>query len=114
MPFPVDVIDAENIKFVTECKNKSNAAGWIKTRTKIVSDELFYHQCAIAYMSDWGFLRASGQPHGLNILDGSIMVSSIDHSMWFHSPFRADDWLLYLTSSPRTGSGRGLVFGKVF
>ncbi|KAI9331431.1 HotDog domain-containing protein [Zopfochytrium polystomum] len=42
------------------------------------------------------------------------MIASLDHAIWFHSPFRADDWLLYEMESTRTGSGRGLCFGRVY
>lgn len=54
-------------------------------------------------------MAANGVPSS-----GVGMLTSLDHSMWFHAPVRADDWLLYHMHSPRTSNGRGVVFGRIF
>ena len=53
-------------------------------------------------------------PHGIGWTDGKVQMASIDHAMWFHRPFRADDWLLYDQASLSTSSARGLAGGAIF
>lgn len=47
-------------------------------------------------------------PHGKSVFSPQIQAASLDHSMWFHRPFRADDWLLYATDAPSSSGGRGM------
>ena len=54
------------------------------------------------------------QPHGLSFHRGEIKAASLDHALWFHGPFRADDWLLYVTDSPWSGLARGFGRGQIF
>lgn len=73
------------------------------------------HACAIAYASDNEFLSTAGASHGQTFkTEGVLLVTSLDHTIWFHMLARADEWLLYDTYSPRTLDGRGLVFGKIY
>ncbi|KAI8885110.1 Thioesterase/thiol ester dehydrase-isomerase [Backusella circina FSU 941] len=85
---------------------------WFKTKGP-VADDRGLHACIIAYASDMTFINAAATSNGL-YPKGISMLTSLDHSMWFHSPVKADDWLLYDVESPRTSSGRGLVCGKVY
>ena len=52
--------------------------------------------------------------HGKSVFDADIMAASLDHALWFHAPFRADDWLLYAQDSPFTGGARGFTRGLIF
>jgi hypothetical protein len=61
-----------------------------------------------AYASDFQLLATAIQPHGLSFHRGELKAASLDHALWFHGPFRADDWLLYVTDSPWSGLARGL------
>ncbi len=63
---------------------------------------------------DNGFLLTALLPHGATWLTPGIQVASLDHVMWFHQPFRVDDWLLYSMTSPTAHGSRGLVQGRVF
>lgn len=86
---------------------------WIRT-THSLPDEPAIHQCVLAYASDLMLLDAALIPHGRSVMEKSIMAASLDHALWFHRPFRADQWLLYAQDSP-SGSGalgfsRGLIF----
>lgn len=73
------------------------------------------HACIIAYASDSGFITTAAAANGYLINSRSLgMIASLDHSIWFHTPARADKWLLYDVHSPRTNSGRGMVFGKIY
>lgn len=77
-------------------------------------DELNLHQYMLAYASDFHFLGTSMQPHAVSWLSPNMQVASLDHAMWFHRPFRFDDWLLYVVDSPSASGGRGLVRGQLF
>jgi len=72
------------------------------------------HLAVLAYMSDLDFMSTSMLPHGRNRMRDSIQGASLDHSLWFHRPFRADDWLLFAKESPNAGGARGFVRGQFF
>ena len=72
------------------------------------------HQYLLAYASDSNFLGTAMQPHGVSWLQPEMQVASLDHAMWFHRPFRFDDWLLYVVDSPSASAARGLVRGQFF
>ncbi len=67
----------------------------------------------MAYASDLTLLDTATLPHAIGY-DGNFMMASIDHAMWFHRPFRADEWLLYHQLSPSASGARGLALGHVF
>jgi acyl-CoA thioesterase-2 len=77
-------------------------------------DELAIHQYLLAYASDFNFLVTAMLPHGVSLLTSGLQVASLDHVMWFHRPFRFDDWLLYDMDSPSASGSRGLVRGRFF
>ena len=77
-------------------------------------DELAVHQYLLAYASDSNFLGTALQPHAVSWLTPGMQLASLDHAMWFHRPFRLDDWLLYAVDSPSTSNARGLVRGQFF
>lgn len=72
------------------------------------------HRCLLAYASDFHFLSTSVRPHGVSWLTPNMQVASLDHAMWFHRPFRIDDWLLHVVESPSASGARGLVRGRFF
>ena len=88
---------------------------WMRT-TGPLPDDLAIHQCVLAYASDMGLLDSALVPHGRTLLEKEFMAASLDHALWLHRPFRADDWLLYAQDSPNLhgsrGFGRGLVFTR--
>lgn len=77
-------------------------------------DDPALHRQLLAYTSDFLFLGTALQPHGLSLLNPDLRVASIDHAMWFHRPFRMDDWLLHVVDSPSASGARGLVRGRFF
>ncbi|MEL6543626.1 MAG: acyl-CoA thioesterase II [Myxococcota bacterium] len=77
-------------------------------------DHFPIHQYMLAYASDFQFLQTSLQPHGETWLRPGMQVASLDHAMWFHRPFRLDDWLLFDMESPSSSGARGLVRGQFF
>lgn len=76
-------------------------------------DGAVLHQCVIAYASDQPLLATALLPHGITPMHTGMMAS-LDHSLWWHAPARADSWLLFQTSAPRLVSGRALCFGHVW
>lgn len=79
-----------------------------------LDDRPALHQYLLAYASDFNFLGTSMQPHGVSWLSPGMQVASLDHAMWFHRPFRFDDWLLYVIDSPSASGARGFVRGRFF
>ena len=60
-------------------------------------------QAVLAYASDMSLLDTTTMPHGITFFDEGMQIASLDHAMWFHRPFRADEWLLYAQESPSMG-----------
>jgi acyl-CoA thioesterase-2 len=85
---------------------------WTKGTGKLPDDPLL-HTCALTYASDLTQLNTILVHHGLHI-DTNTRLASLDHALWFHRPFRADEWLLYAQESPSASGGRGLSIGRIF
>ncbi len=79
-----------------------------------VPDDLRIHQYLLGYASDLNFLPTALQPHGKGFLEPGMQVATIDHSMWFHRPFRMDQWLLYAVESTSASNSRGFVRGQFY
>jgi acyl-CoA thioesterase II len=77
-------------------------------------DASLVHQYLLAYASDFNLLGAAMQPHGVSWMIPGMQVASLDHAIWFHRPFRMDEWLLYVIDSPSAGGARGLSRGQFF
>lgn len=76
-------------------------------------DDPWIHQAVLAYASDYGLLVTALQPHGIAYRARGLQLASLDHSLWMHRLFRADEWLLYSTDSPVTRNARGFVRGTI-
>jgi len=77
-------------------------------------DAPLVHQCVVAYASDMSLLDTAVLPHAISWFDRRYQVASLDHAMWFHRTFRADEWLLYVQESPAAAGGRGFSTGRLF
>jgi len=86
---------------------------WIKANGELPNDQRV-HQYLLAYASDFNFLPTALQPHGKNFASPGMQMATIDHAMWFHRPFRMDDWLLYAIDSPSASNARGFVRGEIY
>ncbi|HEY4119729.1 MAG TPA: acyl-CoA thioesterase II [Byssovorax sp.] len=86
---------------------------WMRTVAKLADDPAL-HRYLLAYASDHAFLTTALLPHGVTWLTPGMQVASIDHVMWFHRPFRVDEWLLHEMDGPSAHGARGLVRGRVF
>ena len=73
------------------------------------------HACVLAYASDMTLLDVTVRPHSLIWApDEPLMMASLDHAMWFHRPFRADEWLLYEQTTPASAGARGFARGSIY
>lgn len=86
---------------------------WLKAKHAL-PDTPMLHQALLAYASDFSFITTALKPHGVTWLTPGMQVASIDHAVWFHAPFRVDEWLLHDMESSRTSGSRGLVTGKIY
>jgi acyl-CoA thioesterase II len=86
---------------------------WLRADGRLPDDPVL-HVCILTYASDMTLLDTSLLPHGSGAVDGGIMMASLDHAMWFHRPFRADEWLLYVQDTPSASGARGLARGSIF
>ena len=86
---------------------------WVRTIERLPDDPEL-HCRLLAYISDYQLVATSTLPHGIRFELGNVQMASLDHAMWFHRPFRADEWLLYAMESPNASGGRGLALGRFF
>jgi acyl-CoA thioesterase-2 len=86
---------------------------WIRADGRLPDDPVL-HTCIVTYASDMTLLDTALLPHGRSYEVPDVMMASLDHAMWFHRPFRADDWLLYAQDTPSASAGRGLARGLFF
>jgi acyl-CoA thioesterase-2 len=86
---------------------------WIRIGGALPDDPAV-HRAALAYLSDMTLLDTALVAHGHTISDGRFQVASLDHALWLHRPFRADDWLLFVQDSPNAHGARGLTRGLIY
>ncbi|MGI9229526.1 MAG: acyl-CoA thioesterase [Gammaproteobacteria bacterium] len=86
---------------------------WFKSIDTLPEDPNL-HRSILAYFSDYGLLPTTLMPHGFNSSDDRLIMASIDHAMWFHRPFRVDQWLLYDLEALSTSGARGLARGAIY
>ena len=87
---------------------------WFRAAAPLGSDDPLLHQGVLAYASDYGLLGTAMLPHALTFTTPGLQAATLDHAMWFHRPFRADEWLLYATESPSASGARGFTRASVF
>lgn len=92
---------------------EAKSYAWMRSNGTLPDDPAV-HRYLLAYASDFNFLGTSMYPHGVSWMLGNMQVASLDHAMWFHRPFRMDEWLLQVVDSPSASGARGLVRGQYF
>jgi acyl-CoA thioesterase-2 len=86
---------------------------WLRADGSLPDDPVL-HACVVTYASDMTLLDTALRPFGMSGLLDDVMMASLDHAMWFHRPFRADEWLLYDQTALSSSSARGLAGGRLF
>ena len=112
-PRPIDTRFLVAPSRAVEARQEPVMRMWFRADGDLPDDPLL-HACVVAYTSDMSLLDSILVTHGLKWDDGSMMGASLDHAMWFHRPFRADDWVLYDMASPSAHGARGLALGNMF
>ncbi len=86
---------------------------WIRASGPLPDDPVV-HRCVLAYASDMMLLDAALAPHGRTLFEPDFMAASLDHALWLHRPFRADEWLLYTQDGPNLHGARGFARGLIY
>ncbi|MFZ1741903.1 MAG: acyl-CoA thioesterase II [Pontixanthobacter sp.] len=112
-PRPIEMRTIDRLHWMNSEPKEPNAHSWFRAAAPLPDDPAI-HRAVIAYASDFTLLGTAALPHGLSWMRGEMNGASLDHAIWFHRPARADEWLLYCTDSPWSGSGRGFNRGRIF
>ncbi|WP_017794442.1 acyl-CoA thioesterase [Leucobacter salsicius] len=110
-PFDFRYVESDIILSVAERTNKQRV--WMRSRDNFDSSALL-NAAALAFASDYMLLEPVARQHGVPWATPGMRAASLDHSMWFHRPFRVDEWLLYELESPTSQGGRGLAHGRFY
>ena len=110
---PIEIRPVDLSRYLSPENRAPSQQVWIRATGKL-GDDLALHQCVLAYASDFTLLDTALIAHGRFVFDPRLMLASLDHAIWFHRPFRADDWLLYVQDSPTSGAGRAFCRGTLF
>ncbi len=111
---PIELRPTDPMHYLAPAKDRPPLQNvWIRS-TGALPDDRALHQCVLAYASDITLLDTSLVPHGRNLFDADLMLASLDHALWFHRDFRADDWLLYAQDAPSASGARGFNRGSIF
>jgi acyl-CoA thioesterase-2 len=86
---------------------------WLRVVDRLPDDPLI-HQAVLAYASDYGLLTTALLPHGIAPRSPALQLATLDHALWAHRPFRADEWLLYAIDSPAAAGARGFTHGAFY
>jgi acyl-CoA thioesterase-2 len=110
---PIELKPVEFERYTTRDPRDPKFHVWIRA-TSPLPDDPAIHQCVLAYASDMTLLDTALIPHGRTVFESSIQGASLDHALWFHRPFRADEWLLYAQDTPSAYGARGFSRGTIY
>jgi len=110
---PIEIRPVDITRYLSPENRAPFQQVWIRATGKL-GDDLALHQCVLAYASDFTLLDTALIAHGRFAFDPRLMLASLDHALWFHRKFRADEWLLYAQDSPTSGGGRAFCRGTLF
>ncbi len=110
---PIELRPVELERYLRREAREPRFHVWFRA-AETLPDDSAIHQAVLAYASDMTLLDATLVAHGQTVFDGAIQAASLDHALWFHRPFKADEWLLYSQDSPNAGGARGFARGLIF
>ncbi|MEX2129383.1 MAG: acyl-CoA thioesterase II [Xanthobacteraceae bacterium] len=112
---PIEMRPVEFARYASRDHRQPRFHVWMRATARLPDDPAI-HQCVLAYASDMMLLDSALIPHGRTVFEKAIQGASLDHALWFHRPFRADEWLLYAQDTPNAegalGFARGLIFAR--
>ncbi len=112
-PRAIEIREIEPYDVADPVPTSDRNSAWFRVMRGIDDDPALHH-CMLAYASDMMLLGSASRPHGLSWISSESMVASLDHTMWFHSPLKFDEWHLYSMDSPRAGSARSFNRGSIY
>ena len=112
-PRPIDIRYVDGDPMSRSREPTMSQRVWLRADGRLPDDPTL-HACIVTYASDMTLLDTTLLPHGLNWTDNAVQMASLDHAMWFHRSFRADEWLLYDQATPTTSHARGLAAGGIY
>lgn len=110
---PIDFRPVDPIDFFDPDAKRPVKHVWIRAIGEIPGPAIV-HQAVLAYASDHGLLASALLPHRISLYNPKMQAATLDHALWFHRPFRMDDWLLYAIDSPSAGGARGFTRGSIY
>ncbi|NRG16849.1 acyl-CoA thioesterase II [Rhizobiales bacterium] len=110
---PIELRPVDLAHYFSRKKLEPSQKVWVRASSRL-PDDARIHSCVLAYASDMTLLDTALFAHGTSVFDNKLQVASLDHAMWFHRPFRADEWLLYSEDSPSASGGRGFTRGSLY
>jgi acyl-CoA thioesterase-2 len=110
---PFEIRPVETVALLSAEKSEPTQAFWVKAVDELPDDPEL-HRNLLAYLSDYQLVATSTLPHGIDFERDRLQLASLDHAMWFHRPFRLDEWLLFSMDSPNASGARGLARGEIF
>jgi acyl-CoA thioesterase II len=110
---PIEIRPVDLSRYLSPEKRVASQQVWIRANGSL-GDDLALNQCVVGYASDFTLLDTALIAHGRFVFDPTLMLASLDHAIWFHRSFRADDWLLYAQDSPSSAGGRAFCRGSLF
>jgi acyl-CoA thioesterase-2 len=110
---PIELRPVDRSDIFRPGKRRPHQSVWVRA-TGPLPDDIALHQCVLAYASDMTLLDTALLPHGIGWFSEKIQMASLDHAMWFHRRFRADEWLLYVQDSPSASGARGFNRGLIY
>jgi acyl-CoA thioesterase-2 len=110
---PIEIRPVDPQRYLGRAASKPVQYVWLKT-VKPLPDDTAIHNAVLAYLSDMTLLDTALVTHGRTLFDPDLQIASLDHALWFHRPFRADEWLLYAQDSPNSSGARGLTRGLIY
>ncbi|QBM76066.1 acyl-CoA thioesterase II [Sphingomonas sp. AAP5] len=112
-PRMVDIRPVSPRSWLDPVEQEPRQNSWFRVVAPI-GDDPALHRAILAYASDMSLLGTATLAHGVNWMTHKLQTASLDHALWLHEDFRADDWLLYVCDSPWAGHARGFNRGKIF
>lgn len=112
-PRPIELRPIESRHWMGGGPQEPKAHTWFRSVAALPDDPRI-HRAVLAYASDMTLLGTSTLPHDISWSKGNIMGASLDHAIWFHDDFRADEWMLYACDSPWAGRARGFNRGRIY
>jgi acyl-CoA thioesterase-2 len=112
-PRPIDTRYVDGDPISRHRPRRATQRVWLRADGRLPDDAVL-HACIVTYASDMTLLDTTVLPHGVGWADDRVQMASLDHAMWFHRPFRADEWLLYDQVAPSTFGSRGLASGAIY